>query len=1247
MPARHHRRHTSRSLRAPLHGVRQLERRRLLDAAITNLLAPVVPDPVEGDTVAVSVEATGIGPLEFDWVVLRDASIVATGTTQSFSFVAVDDGNYTAIVQVTDTFDQTFDIRGTTFAVANTPPAIDSVQISPAPEGSPTTLTGKVFDAGELDTYTVAIDWGDGSPLEAVSLTQGPDSATYAADHIYADNGNYTIRILATDNSGAVGEFARTISVANVAPTATIVGNQSVAEGELLSIAGLATISDPGFDNPVLGTVESFDYSIDWGDGSITKGTATIDMLGGPGVPTTAFVDAAHIYADNGTYVVTVIVADDDGGEAPAQTFEVSVGNVAPTLSVVGNQSVAEGELLSIANIGSIVDPGFDNPLLGTTETFGYTIDWGDGTPLEAGTASIVGVGGPGVPTMATFDGAHTYADNGVYTVTITVVDDDGGESTPQTFEVTVGNVAPTVTVVGNQTVDEGQPLSIANLATIADPGFDNPVLGTTETFSYSIDWGDGTPLEAGTASIVGVGSPGVPTMATIDGTHIYADNGVYTVTVTVVDDDGGASAPQTFEVVVGNVAPTVTATASQTIDEGQTLSLANIAEITDPGFANAALGTVETFTYSIDWGDGTAVDTGAATIVAQGDRGLPTIATFAGAHTYADNGVYTVTLTVVDDDGGIGVDTFLVTVNNVAPVLTGIDTPLVVDEGELFSLATLGVALADPGFDNPLNAGNVGNGGETVETFMGTSIDWGDGTTTTPLAIVDRVSGSPGVATTASFAHAAHAYADNGVYTVTVAFADDDGGAVMRQFTVVVDNVAPTLVLTSESFSTNEGDTLTIANLGTFADPGFDNPLNPGGATTETFSYTIDWGDGTVETGQLPATRTSGSQGVPTTGTLAASHRYLDNDADNQYTISVTLSDDDGGTVTESFVVEVLNVNPTLEPLIATDVNNQGQTTLELTFSDPGADTFEVLVDWGDQLGLPPEDRFTVVTLHAGPTPASYFFTYTYAGPPNPANPTADIVVTVKIRDDDFGTPGVVTAGESNIEQIAISQPGIEDRAVVFELPTEIATLEFPVIEQAVPEIDTVDSAPVQLAAVDVGTGGGDLSATSERYFELRVVYANGELSEPVRLKDEALDNLPALFARLPDNRYQIFLVRTENNSRRLVIDVAVRDGRLVDPGDDSDGTRDRPPTLEGLQAPAEVPVEPVAPAANLAPQRPSDQPQSAASGPSDTQTASGLAAAGLVASSLQSHRWRAQLSQALATHGERRIRRPRLPRR
>src|SRR5690606_13899736 len=133
------------------------------------------------------------------------------------------------------------------------------------------------------------------------------------------------------------------------------------------------------------------------------------------------------------------------------------------------------------------------------------------------------------------FDGAHTYADDGIYTVTITINDGDGN-SAQDTLSVTVGNVAPTLTVPSDQVALEGAPLVLSNIGQISDPGYRNYELATDETFTYSINWGDGTTSDTGTATIDQIGSEGVPTLASFDGAHTFADDGVYTVTVTVTD---------------------------------------------------------------------------------------------------------------------------------------------------------------------------------------------------------------------------------------------------------------------------------------------------------------------------------------------------------------------------------------------------------------------------------------------------------------------------------------------------------------------------------------------------------------------------------------------------------------------------------------------------------------------------------------------------------------------------------------
>ena len=44
------------------------------------------------------------------------------------------------------------------------------------------------------------------------------------------------------------------------------------------------------------------------------------------------------------------------------------------------------------------------------------------------------------------------------------------------------------------------------------------------------------------------------------------------------------------------------------------------------------------------------------------------------------------------------------------------------------------------------------------------------------------------------------------------------------------------------------------------------------------------------------------------------------------------------------------------------------------------------------------------------------------------------------------------------------------------------------------------------------------------------------------------------------------IYLIRQETNSERLVIEIYLRNGRIIDPSDDTEGLRNRPPTEEDL---------------------------------------------------------------------------------
>src|SRR5205085_11950542 len=230
---------------------------------------------------------------------------------------------------------------------------------------------------------------------------------------------------------------------------------------------------------------------------------------------------------------------------------------------------------------------------------------------------------------------SHTYLDNGLYSVSVSVTDKDGATGSAG-FQPPVANVAPSVTAAADQSSDEGENHSFS-LGTFSDPGFnDSPWL-------VNVSWGDGSP-DTSFSNGAAQGSLG-------SRPHTYADNGTYTVTVTVTDKDGGVGSAQ-FKVTVANVAPSVTAPAGQSSDEGSSHSF-SLGSFSDPGAGD------NPWDVSVDWGDGSP-DTALAAS-SQGSLG-------SASHTYDDNGSYTATVTVTDKDGASGQAQFSVTVANVAP---------------------------------------------------------------------------------------------------------------------------------------------------------------------------------------------------------------------------------------------------------------------------------------------------------------------------------------------------------------------------------------------------------------------------------------------------------------------------------------------------------------------------------------------------------------------------------------------------
>ena len=227
---------------------------------------------------------------------------------------------------------------------------------------------------------------------------------------------------------------------------------------------------------------------------------------------------------------------------------------------------------------------------------------------------------------------------------------------------------------------------------------------------------------------------------------------------------------------------------------------------------------------------------------------------------------MYTVELTVTDDDGAAVSDTCLVTVKNVAPrVNLGID--IVVMEGDPVSLNAT-AAVTDPGLDTHAYQWQVfSDNGHSVQG---------------------------GTASTLGFSPI-----DNGTYVVRLTVTDDDGQSGYDNLIVSAHNMPPQDV-TFQWIMVQRNTGTEFTATGSFTDPGAD-----------TFRATIDYGDGT----RMPLALAN--------RTFTTKHVYRQAGI---YDVVVSVVDDDKGTSSYEAQVDTGgNPYPFHNSALPCDVNDDG----------------------------------------------------------------------------------------------------------------------------------------------------------------------------------------------------------------------------------------------------------------------------------------------------------------------------------
>jgi len=155
--------------------------------------------------------------------------------------------------------------------VQNVVPVLTALAATTVAEGEASHLTGTIVDAGVDESYSLAVDWGDGSAIATYSLGSGVKA--FDLTHQYQDRptagANYTIAATVSDGIDSSQADAR-VTVTNVAPTVSALSLSEVQGGGIRSTTLIGEFADPGSQEP-------YSATIDWGDGTISA--ATVDPI--------------------------------------------------------------------------------------------------------------------------------------------------------------------------------------------------------------------------------------------------------------------------------------------------------------------------------------------------------------------------------------------------------------------------------------------------------------------------------------------------------------------------------------------------------------------------------------------------------------------------------------------------------------------------------------------------------------------------------------------------------------------------------------------------------------------------------------------------------------------------------------------------------------------------------------------------------------------------------------------------------
>ncbi|MFQ6064779.1 MAG: PKD domain-containing protein [Candidatus Bathyarchaeia archaeon] len=709
------------------------------DIAILNVVRSRTEVEV-GETVDINVTVKNEGHYNetFDVAVKYNTTTMDTHSvnlapgaiiTESFSWdtTSVTEGTYTISAQVptvtneTDTTDNSRTDGTVKVTLPNTPPNATFT------ESAETVYTGEIITFNASDSYdpdgnitSYFWDFGDNTTefyVKGVNLT---DTTGVIVEHSYKDDGNYTVTLSVTDNDGATDNATATKTVKNRSPVASFTMSPEIAY--INETIHFNASSSYDLDGNITG------YFWDFGDGTTKIYVKDINLTD----------TTTHAYAGHRNYTVTLKVTDDDGTTSSTNATKTVLNRPPVAVFTESAETVLTNEVIAFDASDSYDPDG---------NITSYFWDFGDNT-------TEFYVKGVNLTDTTGVVVEHAYADDGNYTVTLTVTDDDNATDTA-TATKTVLNRTPVV-----KFTESADTAYISEAITFNASDSYDPDGNIT---SYFWDFGDNT-TEFYVKGVNLTDTTGVVVE------HAYDINGTFTVILNVTDDDGASNSSSSTQTILLNEPPVALFTETAEIVYTGEIIAFSASDSYDPD------GNITSYFW--DFGDGT--DATGVNV----------------SHAYADDGFYTVTLFVTDDDGGTASKTAVKAVMNRPPLASFTENPTTVLTGEIIHF----------------NASDSYDPDGNITSYFW---DFGDATDATGVNV-------------------SHAYADDGNYTVTLVVTDDDGRTASKTAVRIVANRPPTALFTKNVTTANIDEAIRFDASDSYDEDG------------SVLSYFWDFGDGT-----------------------------------------------------------------------------------------------------------------------------------------------------------------------------------------------------------------------------------------------------------------------------------------------------------------------------------------------------------------------------------------------------------------